>query len=68
MTAPMMKIMGLDRFTKGKAVSGMRRAGQDQNPFDLGIVAVSETLGSLFRTTGRQVSLVGAVKLTVIEL
>ena len=41
MTAPMMKILGLDRFTKGKAVSGMRRAGQDQNPFDIGVIAVS---------------------------
>jgi palmitoyltransferase len=41
LTAPLMKILGLDRFTKGKAVSGMRRAGQDQNPFDLGVVAVS---------------------------
>lgn len=40
-TAPLMKILGLDRFTKGKAVSGMRRAGMDQNPFDLGIVKVS---------------------------
>jgi hypothetical protein len=43
-TAPLMKILGLDRFTKGKAVSGMRRAGMDQNPFDLGVVKVSGLL------------------------
>lgn len=39
-SSPLMKVLGLDRFTKGKAVSGMRRAGKDQNPFDLGLVKV----------------------------
>lgn len=42
-SGPLMQVLGLDRFTKGKAVSGMRRAGRDQNPFDLGIIKVSET-------------------------
>lgn len=41
-SGPLMKVLGLDRFTKGKAVSGMRRAGKDQNPFDLGIVKVRQ--------------------------
>lgn len=39
-SSPLMRVLGLDRFTKGKAVSGMRRAGKDQNPFDLGFVKV----------------------------
>lgn len=40
-SGPLMQVLGLDRFTKGKAVSGMRRAGRDQNPFDLGVIRVS---------------------------
>lgn len=40
-TGPLMRLLGFDRFTKGKAVSGMARARRDQNPFDLGIVKVS---------------------------
>ena len=36
-----MHILGLDRFTKGKAMSGLARAGRDHNPFDLGVVKVS---------------------------
>lgn len=39
--APAMQVLGLDRFTKGKAVSGMARAGRGQNPFDLGVRQVS---------------------------
>jgi hypothetical protein len=39
--APVMQVLGLDRFTKGKAVSGMARAGRGQNPFDLGVRQVS---------------------------
>lgn len=35
--APVLQVLGLDRFTKGKAVSGMARAGRGQNPFDLGV-------------------------------
>lgn len=37
-TGPLFKLLGLDQFTKGKAVSGLARAGRDQNPFDLGLV------------------------------
>ncbi|RXK35073.1 palmitoyltransferase AKR1 [Tremella mesenterica] len=37
-TGPVMHILGLDRFTRGKAMSGMARAGRDHNPFDLGVV------------------------------
>jgi palmitoyltransferase len=39
--APFLQISGLDRFTKGQALGGMRRAGRDQNPFDLGPIRVS---------------------------
>ncbi|KAL7413809.1 DHHC palmitoyltransferase-domain-containing protein [Mrakia frigida] len=34
----MLQILGLDRFTKGKAARGLALAGKDQNPFDQGIV------------------------------
>ncbi|CAD6579436.1 MAG: palmitoyltransferase akr1 [Tremellales sp. Tagirdzhanova-0007] len=37
-SGPLLRILGLDRFTKGKALGGMRRAGMDQNPFDMGLV------------------------------
>lgn len=40
-SGPLLQILGLDRFTKGKALGGMRRAGMDQNPFDMGLVKVS---------------------------
>lgn len=40
-SGPLFKILGLDRFTKGKAMSGMAKAGRGQNPFDLGFVQVS---------------------------
>jgi len=33
-----MNLLGLDRFTKGKATTGLARAGKATNPFDLGIV------------------------------
>lgn len=39
-SGPLLQILGLDRFTKGKAMSGMARAGRGQNPFDLGLVQV----------------------------
>jgi len=39
-SGPLFKILGLDRFTKGKAMSGMARAGRGQNPFDMGVVQV----------------------------
>ncbi|KAJ7726850.1 hypothetical protein DFH07DRAFT_757939 [Mycena maculata] len=31
-----MNLLGLDRFTRGKAVDGLARAGRASNPFDLG--------------------------------
>lgn len=34
----LMNLLGLDRFTKGKATTGLARAGKAANPFDLGIV------------------------------
>ncbi|WVQ64390.1 uncharacterized protein L199_002556 [Kwoniella botswanensis] len=37
-SGPLMNILGLDRFTKGKALGGMKKAGRDQNPFDMGFV------------------------------
>lgn len=41
LSAPLLRILGLDLFTKGKAMSGMARAGSGQNPFDMGFVRVS---------------------------
>lgn len=41
MMAPLLRILGLDLFTKGKAINGMARAGAGQNPFDMGLVRVS---------------------------
>ncbi|KAF9480641.1 hypothetical protein BDN70DRAFT_601071 [Pholiota conissans] len=35
----LMNLLGFDRFTKGKAVDGLARAGRASNPFDQGIVA-----------------------------
>ncbi|KAJ7161092.1 hypothetical protein C8R46DRAFT_904856 [Mycena filopes] len=32
----LMNLLGLDRFTRGKAVDGLARAGRAANPFDLG--------------------------------
>jgi len=46
-SGPLFKILGLDRFTKGKAMSGMARAGRGQNPFDLGVVQVCSPLTSM---------------------
>ena len=33
------KILGIDRFTEGKAAEGLRKAGEVGNPFDLGVLA-----------------------------
>lgn len=44
---PMLQLLGLDRFTKGKAMTGMRKAGQGgaaSNPFSVGIVGVSVSM------------------------
>ncbi|KAG2005590.1 ankyrin repeat domain-containing protein 50 [Coprinopsis cinerea AmutBmut pab1-1] len=35
----LMNLLGFDRFTKGKAVDGLARAGKASNPFDLGVVS-----------------------------
>jgi len=35
----LMQLLGLDRFTKGKAVDGMARAGKAPNPFDHGFLS-----------------------------
>ncbi|CDZ96517.1 palmitoyltransferase akr1 [Phaffia rhodozyma] len=52
----MLQILGLDRFTKGKAAKGLRMAGRDANPFDQGIIGncmdfwtVGGTLGVDYR-------------------
>jgi hypothetical protein len=34
----LMNLLGFDRFTKGRAVDGLARAGMAANPFDLGVV------------------------------
>ncbi|KAH9914067.1 uncharacterized protein BXZ73DRAFT_55140 [Epithele typhae] len=34
----LMSLLGLDRFTKGKAADGLARAAKAPNPFDLGLV------------------------------
>jgi palmitoyltransferase ZDHHC13/17 len=34
----LMNLLGLDRFTKGRAVDGLARASKAPNPFDLGVV------------------------------
>ncbi|EJD42927.1 ankyrin [Auricularia subglabra TFB-10046 SS5] len=34
----LLNVLGLDRFTKGKAVDGLARAGKASNPFNVGVV------------------------------
>jgi hypothetical protein len=44
---PMLQLLGLDRFTKGKAMTGMRKAGPGgaaSNPFSMGVVGVCHFL------------------------
>ena len=36
----LLQILGLDRFTRGKAAHGLRLASKDANPFDRGVVSV----------------------------
>ena len=45
-----MNLLGFDRFTKGKAVDGLARAGKASNPFDQGVVANCRD----FWTAGRE--------------
>lgn len=46
----LMNLLGFDRFTKGKAVDGLTRAGKASNPFDLGFVGNCKD----FWTKGRE--------------
>lgn len=46
----LMNLLGFDRFTKGKAVDGLARAGKASNPFDLGILGNCKD----FWTKGRE--------------
>ena len=46
----MMNLLGFDRFTKGKAVDGLARAGKANNPFDSGVVGNCKD----FWTAGRE--------------
>jgi hypothetical protein len=46
----LMNLLGFDRFTKGKAVDGLARAGKAANPFDLGVVGNCKD----FWTKGRE--------------
>lgn len=39
-SAPMLQLLGLDRFTKGKAVQGLMDSSGGGNPFDIGFVGV----------------------------
>ncbi|OBZ74694.1 Palmitoyltransferase AKR1 [Grifola frondosa] len=47
----LMNLLGLDRFTKGKAADGLARAAKAPNPFDLGCVGNCRD----FWTKGREV-------------
>ncbi len=49
-SAFLMNLLGFDRFTKGKAVDGLARAGKASNPFDLGILGNCKD----FWTKGRE--------------
>ncbi|KAM6493157.1 hypothetical protein JOM56_011291, partial [Amanita muscaria] len=46
----LMNLLGLDRFTKGKAVDGLARASKASNPFDIGIATNCKD----FWTAGRE--------------
>ena len=46
----LMSLLGLDRFTKGKAADGLARAAKAPNPFDLGLVGNCKD----FWTSGRE--------------
>jgi hypothetical protein len=48
----MMQILGLDRFTKGKAVDGMARASKAPNPFNHGIFSNCRDFWSAGRELG----------------
>lgn len=46
----LMSLLGLDRFTKGKATTGLAMAGTATNPFDLGLIGNCKD----FWTRGRE--------------
>jgi len=46
----LMNLLGLDRFTKGKATTGLARASKATNPFDLGVMGNCKD----FWTAGRE--------------
>lgn len=46
----LMNLLGLDRFTKGKAVDGLARSSSATNPFDLGVIGNCKD----FWTAGRE--------------
>lgn len=48
----LMNLLGLDRFTKGKATTGLARAGKATNPFDLGVVGNCKDFWSAGRELG----------------
>ncbi|KAF4568281.1 palmitoyltransferase akr1 [Pleurotus pulmonarius] len=48
----LMNLLGLDRFTKGKAVDGLARASKASNPFDLGLVGNCKDFWSAGRELG----------------
>ncbi|CAL1698532.1 unnamed protein product [Somion occarium] len=46
----LMNLLGFDRFTKGKAADGLKRAAKAPNPFDLGMIGNCKD----FWTSGRE--------------
>ncbi|KAF8991305.1 hypothetical protein BDQ17DRAFT_309236 [Cyathus striatus] len=48
----LMNLLGFDRFTKGRAVDGLARAGKARNPFDLGLVGNCKDFWSAGRELG----------------
>jgi palmitoyltransferase ZDHHC13/17 len=48
----LMNLLGFDRFTRGKAVDGLARAGSAVNPFDLGLVGNCKDFWSAGRELG----------------
>lgn len=48
----LLNVLGLDRFTKGKAVDGLARAGSAANPFNVGIIGNCKDFWSAGRELG----------------
>lgn len=49
----LLQILGLDRFTRGKAAHGLRLASKDANPFDQGVISVCLDIARLSLRTKR---------------